>query len=419
MTRSRRRECRLRATGLDTDSSVPPLLFLAASLLIFAWASVAAASRRQSQASAVFLTRPSSPVIGILLAAAAATAGGSALAIAYQLANGSPPVIALAVAVVATSAGLACVYLGARLWASQSPRLVRRLADPRRWTGDANWPGSASGPSLPIAMDGGPDGDPENGHADGPTLTPAELMNLDRNDIDMVRSISHMDDLDVKDIMVPRLDVQAVEATTPMAELVRMLVSTRHTRVPVYQDTMDNVVGIIHISDVLQTVAEGAIQSEVHAIMREPEFVAENMAVDDLLHLMRSKSLQMAIVVDEYGGVEGLVTLEDVLEEIVGEIDDEFDDAEAEELEPAADGSWLVKANAPVEDVSRVLGLELASGDVNTIGGYVYTLLGRMPSVGDVVVSDQASIEVTQVRGRRIYELRLVLPAAEKHGKTG
>ena len=419
MTRSRRRERRLRATGLETDSSLPPLLFLAASLLLFAWASVAAASRRQSQASALFLARPSSPATGILLAAAAATAGGSALAIAYQLANGSPAFIALAVAVMATSTSLACVYLGARLWARQSPRVVRRLADPRRWIGDANWPGSASEPSLPIAMDGGPDGDLENGHSDGPTLTPAELMNLDRNDIDMVRSISHMDDHDVKDIMVPRLDVQAVEVTTAMDELVRMLVNTRHTRVPVYQDTMDNVVGIIHISDVLQTVAEGAWQSDVNSIMREPEFVAENMAVDDLLHLMRSKSLQMAIVVDEYGGVEGLVTLEDVLEEIVGEIDDEFDDAGAEELEPVADGSWLVKATAPVEDVSRVLGLELDSGDVNTIGGYVYTLLGRMPSVGDVVVSDQTSIEVTQVRGRRIYELRLVLPAAEKRSKTG
>ncbi len=404
---------------MDTDSTLPPLLFLAASLLIFAWASVAVASRRQSQASAVFLTRPASPAIGILLAAAAAAVGGSALAIAYQLANGSPAIIALALAVLATSAGLACIYVGARLLARRFPRVVRRMADPRRWAGDANWTHSENGPSLPIAVDGSPDGNSENGYADGSTLTPAELMNLDRNDIDMVRSISHMDDLDVKDIMVPSLDVQAVEVTTRMEELVGMLVSTRHTRLPVYRDTMDHVVGIIHISDVLKVVADGTIETKVDAIMREPEFVAENMAVDDLLHLMRSKSLQMAIVVDEYGGVEGIVTLEDVLEEIVGEIDDEFDDAAAGELEPAADGTWLVKATAPVEDVARVVGLEFDSGDVNTIGGYVYTRLGRMPSVGDVVVSDQASIEVTQVRGRRIYELRLVPPAAAKQGKSG
>ena len=404
---------------MDTDSSLPPLLFLAASLLVFVWASVAVASRRQSQASAVFLARPSSPAVGILLAAAAATAGGSALSIAYQLANGSPAIIALAAAVLATSAVLAGVYLGARLWARKFPRVARRVADPRRWAGDGSRAGSEIGPSLPIAMDGNADGDPENGHADGSTLTPAELMNLDRNDIDMVRSISHMDDLDVKDIMVPRLDVQAVEVTIPMDALVRMLVRTRHTRLPVYRDTMDNVVGIIHISDVLQVVADGATEPSVAAMMREPEFVVENMAVDNLLHLMRSKSLQMAIVVDEYGGVEGIVTLEDVLEEIVGEIDDEFDAAPAAELAPADDGSWLVKATAPVEVVSRVLGLEFDAGAVNTIGGYVYTRLGRMPSVGDVVVSDQTAIEVTQVRGRRIYELRLVPPAAAQRSKTG
>lgn len=402
---------------MDTDSSLPPLLLLAASLLIFAWASVAVASRRQGLASAILLTRQPSPAVGIVLAAAAATAGGSSLAIAYQLADGSPAVIPLAVAVLATSAGLACVFVGARLWARRFPRVARRVADLRRWTGDGNLAGAESAPSLPIAIEGSVDGGPENGHADGSTLTPAELMNLDSHDIDMVRSISHMDDLDVQDIMVPRLDVEAVELTVPMDELVRMLVSTRHTRVPVYRDTMDNVVGIIHISDVLKVVAGGATDASLDTIMREPEFVAENMAVDDLLHLMRSKSLQMAIVVDEYGGVEGIVTLEDVLEEIVGEIDDEFDDAAVGELAPATDGSWLVKATAPVEEVSRALGLEFDSGDVNTIGGYVYTQLGRMPAVGDVVVSDHTSIEVTQVRGRRIYELRLVPAAAGKRGK--
>ena len=394
-------------------------MFLAASLLIFAWASVAVASRRQSQARTVWLPQPTSPVVGILLAAAAATAGGSVLAIADLLSEGWSPAVTLIVAVVATSAALALIFLGARLWVAQFPRFARRLSDPRRWAGEGDRAGTEVGPVLPIAVDGDGDGDAKNGLADTATLTPAELMNLDRNDIDMVRSISHMDDLDVEDIMVPRLDVQAVEATVRLEDLVQMLVSSRHTRVPVYRDTMDNVVGIIHISDVLEAVASGSTKSHVESIMREPEFVAENMAVDDLLHLMRSKSLQMAIVVDEYGGVEGIVTLEDVLEEIVGEIDDEFDDAEAGELKSDADGSWVIKATATVDDVSRIVGLDFNSEDVNTIGGYVYTRLGRMPSVGDVIVLDQTSIEVTQVRGRRIYELRLVPPAAVKQSKTG
>lgn len=365
------------------------------------------------------MAQPASPATGILLAAAAATAGGSALALAFQLANGSPAVVVLVVTAMVASAALTGIFLAARVAVRLFPRFGRRVSHPRRWARNSSAASSGNGPSLPIAIDGDTDGDPENGNSDAPTLTPAELMNLDHHDIDMVRSISHMDDLDVQDIMVPRLDVQAVEVTTPMDQLVQMLVATRHTRVPVYRQTMDDVVGIIHISDVLQAVANGSADARAGTIMREPEFVAENMAVDDLLHLMRSKSLQMAIVVDEYGGVEGIVTLEDVLEEIVGEIDDEFDDASAEELEPAADGSWVIKATTPVEDVVRVVGLELASGDVNTIGGYVYTRLGRMPSVGDVVDSGQASIEVTQVRGRRIYELRLVPQAAVKGSKAG
>ena len=353
------------------------------------------------------------------MAAAAATAGGSALSVAFQLAGGSSAVVVLVVTAVVVSAILTGIFLGARVSVRLSPRFARRISDPRRWARNSNTASSRNGPSLPIAMEGDTDGDAENGHSDAPTLTPAELMNLDHHDIDMVRSISHMDDIDVQDIMVPRLDVQAVEVTTRVEQLVQMLVASRHTRVPVYRETMDNVVGIIHISDVLQAVAKGSADAEVDTIMREPEFVAENMAVDDLLHLMRSKSLQMAIVVDEYGGVEGIVTLEDVLEEIVGEIDDEFDDVATEELEPAADGSWVVKATTPVEDVAKVVGLDLDHGDVNTIGGYVYTRLGRMPSVGDVVDSGQASIEVTQVRGRRIYELRLVPQAAVKGSKSG
>ena len=238
-------------------------------------------------------------------------------------------------------------------------------------------------------------------------------MNLDHYDIHMVRSISRMDDRDVQDIMVPRLDVDAVAVTSPLDELVNILVDTKHSRLPVYRGTMDDVVGVVHISDVLLTLANGPPGVPLESIMREPEFVAENMAVDDLLHLMRTKSLQMAIVVDEYGGVEGIVTLEDVLEEIVGEIEDEFGDDAGHEPTAAADGSWLVSATMPVEDVARVLGIELDYGDVNTIGGYVYAQLGRMPVTGDVVGSAGLSIEVTQVRGRRIQQLRLTPTGAD------
>ena len=248
----------------------------------------------------------------------------------------------------------------------------------------------------------------------------------------MVRSISRMDDRDVKDIMAPRLDVDAVSADASLPDVVAAFVSTRHTRLPVYRGTMDEVVGIVHVSDALRALAGGngsgngngegvsdasdpdpaGAGATLGDIMREPEFVAENMAVDALLHLMRRKSLQMAIVVDEFGGVEGIVTLEDVLEEIVGEIEDEFADEEEDWLEPDGAGVWLASPALPVEEAVRALGATADWGDVNTVGGYVYTRLGRMPAVGDVVEDGEVSIKVTQVRGRRIQQLELRRAAA-------
>ena len=208
--------------------------------------------------------------------------------------------------------------------------------------------------------------------------------------------------------MVPRLDVDAVEVSAALETVVNTLVASKHTRLPVYRGTMDDVVGIVHISDVLLTLAQGDHDATLASIMREPEFIAENMAVDDLLVLMRQKSLQMGIVVDEYGGVEGIVTLEDVLEEIVGEIDDEFSDTNRDDPVPNQDGTWTLNATVPIEYAEQIAGVALRYEDVNTIGGYVYTELGRMPQVGDIVQTGGVTIEVTQVRGRRIQQLRLI-----------
>lgn len=393
---------------MDTDSSLPPLLFLAASLLLFAWASVSVAARRNETALTIFLTPPRSPAIALVYAGSAATAGVAALAVAWSVMAGAPLAASLAAAVAATVVVLSLVHQVAGLWASHFPDAARRIARPGNWFAAV----AISSPDGERGTANGNRAEPSDLNGDANhgeiSLTPADIMNLDHHDIHMVRSISRMDDLDVKDIMVPRLDVDAVAVSAPFPELVGILVGTRHARLPVYRDTMDDVVGIIHVSDVLRALADGQNDVALESLMREPEFVAENMAVDDLLHLMRAKSLQMVIVVDEYGGVEGIVTLEDVLEEIVGEIDDEFGEKEDDELVAVGDGSWLASATMPVAEVATAMGVELDYGDVNTIGGYVYTLLGRMPMVGDTVNAATLSIEVTQVWGRRIHQLRLV-----------
>ena len=387
-------------------------MFLAASLLIFAWTSIAVTSRRQPPNFVVLFAQPRSPAIIVLRVIVAATTGVSALGLTSAMVSGWPTLVVLLVAILVAAAALIALHLLVERWATLFPGAAQRFAYPSRWlsdsamssgNGDSSPPGGANG--QPLSSDTGLL-DSNRANFEPPPLTPAEIMKLDPQDIHMVRSISRMDDLDVKEIMVPSLDVAAVAVSSSIQELVDVLVSSKHSRLPVYRGTMDHVVGIIHISDVLLTLAEGPADVSIDNIMREPEFVAENMAVDDLLHLMRQKNLQMAIVVDEYGGVEGIVTLEDVLEEIVGDIDDEFAE-DTDELTTVGDGSWLVNATMPVVELTHAVGIELDHGDVNTIGGYVYTRLGRMASVGDMVTAAGVTIEVTQLRGRRIHQLRL------------
>lgn len=327
------------------------------------------------------------------------------------------PALLLLIATAGAAAALITIQVLSERLSSLYPNAARRVAHPRGWfsgqrTPPTNGNASSSGwefsPSTTQSQAGAPDAE-DDGRMELDELTADEILNLDRNDIDMVRSISRMDDRDVQDIMVPRLDMDAISAAASLDEVVEKFTATRHARLPMYRDTMDNMIGIVHISDVLAVLSSGQSTAGWEGLVRDAEFVAENMAVDDLLHLMRAKSLQMAIVVDEYGGVEGLVTLEDVLEEIVGEIDDEFAASDPDAPVLADDGSWILSATMPVEEVNRIAGVQLNGYDINTVGGYVYTELGRMPAIGDVVARDDLLIEVVEIRGRRIQQLRLSL----------
>ena len=393
-------------------------MFLAVSLLTFGWVSIIVATRRRRPGLVALLGYSPSPGLGAIRVLSAGVTGVSLGMFMFALIPAMSRGMLLLIAVGATAVALFAIQVITDRWSSLYPNAARRLARPKQWF-ERSGTASAKGAANPIdwefstASAAGQDGD-SNGNHDSYQETDAlteddirNLANLDRNDIDMVRSISRMDDRDVLDIMVPRLDMDAIALTASLNEVVSAFVSTRHTRLPVYGNSMDDVVGIVHISDVLPVLAADNTAAQLDDLMRTPEFVAENMPVDDLLHLMRSKSLQMAIVVDEYGGVEGLVTLEDVLEEIVGEIDDEFAAEDPDAPIANDDGSWTVNATTPVEDVSRLVGVELVGHDVNTIGGFVYTELGRMPTTGDVISYEDLSIEVVEIRGRRIQQLRL------------
>ena len=236
-------------------------------------------------------------------------------------------------------------------------------------------------------------------------ITEEELVSMDRHDREMLRSIIQLDNSTAHEIMVPRLDVVALETNTPIPQAIEPIIKSGHTRIPIYEENIDHIVGIIHSLDLLQLLSrEDWGQASLKDLARPAYFIPETKRLDDLLEEFQQKAVQMAVVVDEYGGTEGIITLEDLLEEIVGEIEDEFSWADEEEVVTEDDGSAVVNASVTNDVIEELFGAKLDNPDVDTIGGYVYMSLGRMPRLGDVVETDSLTIEIVSVLGRRIQK---------------
>ena len=239
-----------------------------------------------------------------------------------------------------------------------------------------------------------------------PVLTEEELVNLDDKDREMLRSILRLDVSTAREIMVPRLDMVAVELDTPLNEVAEKFIQSGHSRLPVYEDTIDQIIGVVHSRDLLALLLERKPDAALSEVMRPAFFIPESKRLDGLLQELQQRSLQFAIVVDEYGGTEGLVTMEDLLEEIVGEIEDEFSKSEAP-ITWLTDRAVIIDAGVTTEDVGELFGTQFHDPDVDTVGGYVYRTLGRIPQVGDKITADHLSIEVISVLGRRLRKLRV------------
>jgi CBS domain containing-hemolysin-like protein len=235
-----------------------------------------------------------------------------------------------------------------------------------------------------------------------------DLSPLERQ---MVRNLLHFGERDAGDVGVPRADIVAVEEGTPFADLVALFAEAGHSRLPVYREKLDTIIGMVHIKDVFNILATGAAHPEsLTGLIREPLWTPMSRGALDLLADMRAKRVHLAVVVDEYGGTEGLVTIEDLVEEIVGEIEDEHDDAPVPMLVPLDGGAWDVDARVTLEDVARTVDerLEETEADVDTIGGLTAVLAGHVPAPGDCV--DHPSgwrIEVTEADERRVHRVRL------------
>ena len=220
----------------------------------------------------------------------------------------------------------------------------------------------------------------------------------------MITSVFAFGDKLVREVMVPRPDVIAAEEQQPIPNVVDLVLEHGYTRIPIYRETIDHIVGVVNAKDLLRALHQGLPDVPLRAMARPPYFVPETKKVDDLLRDLQKARVQLAVVVDEYGGTAGLVTLEDLIEEIVGEIQDEYD-TEHPLVEQVSDSEWRFDARVLLSDVNAVLGTDWDVDDVDTLGGLVYSHIGRIPKVNDTVTMDDAVITVLSTQGRRLRQL--------------
>jgi putative hemolysin len=239
---------------------------------------------------------------------------------------------------------------------------------------------------------------------------------IEESEEQMIHSIFEFGDTTAREIMVPRVDMKAVAIDASITEVIDMMLQVGHSRIPVFQENIDNVVGTVFDRDLFKYLREGENDVPLSDAVREAYFVPESKKVDELLRELQKSRVQMAIVVDEYGGTAGLVTIEDILEEIVGEIQDEFD-AEEDPIETISDNEAVFNALVNMDDVNDWLDMDLEAEDVDTLGGYVYSQLGKMPISGDAFDVDNVSFSVVSTVGRRIKKVRVIKhPHGEPHG---
>lgn len=231
---------------------------------------------------------------------------------------------------------------------------------------------------------------------------------LDPRERSMISAILRLEETTVREIMVPRVDVYALEVSAPLEEASRKLLDSGHSRLPVFEETLDNVVGVLYIRDLLAAFREnGETPPILRDLVRPAFFVPESKRADEMLTEFQERRVQTAVVVDEYGGVAGLVTTEDLLEEIVGEIEDEFDVTEPN-IEQGEDGlSAVVDARMPIDVFNDAFQADLNAEGFDTLGGFLYSRLGKIPTAGDTVEASGLEIGVVTTLGRRIKKVRV------------
>lgn len=245
-----------------------------------------------------------------------------------------------------------------------------------------------------------------------------EESQIEEREKEMIGSILELDKTLVREVMVPRIDMVTLEVQTPLPQALDLVIEAGHSRIPVYHETVDNIVGVLYAKDLLRffreqqrAVSEGATtppETDLRALMRQPYFVPDSKPVDELLRELQKRRVHIVVVVDEYGGTAGVVTIEDLLEEIVGDIQDEYDEEEPE-IERVTENEYILSARASLDEVNDELDIDLPSEGGDTLGGYIYSQLGRVPLEGEEVPFDKGILKVLSVDGNSIDRVRALI----------
>jgi CBS domain containing-hemolysin-like protein len=255
---------------------------------------------------------------------------------------------------------------------------------------------------------------PGKGLPKGPFVTEEEIKALaevaseeseiEEEEKELIHSIFEFGDTLVREVMVPRPDMVVAPVTASLNDVLDLILKRGYSRIPVYKGELDNIVGVVYAKDLLRHLHAGKANVPIEKIMREPYFVPETKKVSELLREMQQRRVHIAIVLDEYGSVAGLVTIEDLLEEIVGEIADEYD-REEQQFEKIDDNTYRVNGRVPIDEVNELLDVELPKDEWDTVAGLMYGLLGEVPTQGQAVDFDNLTFSADKVQGRRIQKV--------------
>lgn len=232
---------------------------------------------------------------------------------------------------------------------------------------------------------------------------------LDPRRKEMIDGIITLSELNAKDIMIPRVDMIAVDSDIELKGLIKLIIEAGHSRLPVYDETVDNITGILYVKDLIKLLSEKPKKFNLKKLLHEPFFVPETMPLDELLLEFKARQLHLAVVVDEYGGVGGIVTMEDILEVIVGEINDEYDTEELPEIEKKGPSTWEADSRMLIADFNDELGLDIPTDDFDTIGGFVFDLFGRVPEKDEVVKYENVSFKIKEIEGTKIIRITITI----------